>query len=198
MQTPAQGARLTSADRADPHVVDYLAATATVRRLEAELADARTAADTSAALMDAGAGDARGRLGRVAAAVGVEEQSLRNQRMRGKQPPARPARGATPRRVLTAAQYAAALTRADAGARAAHHQVPDPALDAVVSGAFAAVGLLSPPPNPEDGDGTVCTARYPDPDGEWWQCQEDPGHDGRHDAGGWAWSDDDPEAIPAR
>jgi hypothetical protein len=169
MQTPMQRGHLTSADQADPSVAAYLAAMTTVRRLEAELSDARAIADASAAAIETH-GQARGRLGRVAGALGVGEQSLHNQRQRGKNP-RRPVPREIRRRILT-----------------------DPALDAIVSGALAVVGLLTPPPAPDDDR---CTAQFADPDGEWVQCQEDPHDSGPHDSGDWQWRDDDPSAVPA-
>lgn len=190
-----QGGHLSSADQADPAVAAYLNAALAVRRLEGELDDARANADALLAAVDtAPAGETSGRLGRLAAHLGVKAQSLKNQRQRGKNPSQRraTARGIA-RRVLTDAEYEAALQRADTEAR---HQVPGPTLDAIVSGALAAVGLLTPPPEP-DGDGT-CTALFADPEGEWLRCREEPHGGGRHDAGEWAWGDDDPNTIPAR
>lgn len=82
MQIP--GGHLSAADLADPGVAGYLAATNEVRRLEKALADARVGADRSAAAMDTQTGQARGRLGRLAAHLGIKEQSIKNQRQRGK------------------------------------------------------------------------------------------------------------------
>ena len=191
MQTRIQGGHLSSVDKADPNVTAYLNAVIAVRRLEGELADARARADAFAAELDTH-GEARGRLGRVARELGVEEQSVKNQRQRGKNPRRAAPKGIT-RRVLTNAEYDTALGRADAEAR---HQVPGPTLDAIACGVLAAVGLLAPPPEPED-DGT-CTAQYPDPEGHWRQCQMEPHHAERHDAGGRGWDDDSPNAVPAR
>ncbi|MFE7415050.1 hypothetical protein [Streptomyces laurentii] len=64
-----------------------------------------------------------------------------------------------------------------------------------VSAALAVVGLLAPPP---ELDGDTCTALYADPSGQWWQCEDDPGHDGRHDAGEHTWTDADDDAYPAQ
>lgn len=75
---------LTASDQADPAVIGYLTATEDIRRLEKALAKARAGADAYAAAMDTQTGDARGRLVRLAAHLGVQEQSLRNQRQRGK------------------------------------------------------------------------------------------------------------------
>jgi hypothetical protein len=193
MQTH-RGGPLSDADRADPDVAAYLAAMATVRRLEAELTDARAIADERAAAMDAGAGEARGRLGRVAATLGVEAQSLQNQRQRGKHSRRAP-RGTIPRRILTPQEYEAALTRADTEAS---RQVPSPVLNAIVAGALASAGLLCPPPEPQGMDGQVCTAQVPDSEGEWRQCRLRPHAGDEHDAGGWQWTDSCPNAIPAR
>ena len=190
MQTQQSG-HLSDADRAEPTVAAYLAAAATVRRLEADLSDARAIADASAAALDVGAGEGRGRLGRVARELGIEEQTVQNQRQRGKHP-RRAVPNAVRRRVLTDAEYDTALRRADT---AAHHQVPGHVLDAIACGVLAAVGLLSPPPEP---DTDTCTAQWPDPEGEWWQCRQAPHPGGRHDAGDRDWSDDAPDAIPAR
>lgn len=72
--------------------------------------------------------------------------------------------------------------------------VPDEVVGQVVAEVLTAAGLLSPPPEP---DPETCTALWPDEYGDWWQCQDDSGHDGgRHDAGEFEWSDDHPEAIP--
>ncbi|MGW5401933.1 hypothetical protein [Streptomyces sp. NPDC003952] len=51
---------------------------------------------------------------------------------------------------------------------------------------------------PTDPDPDTCTARFADPDGGWWQCEQDPGHGTDGDGGGdWGWSDTDPDALPA-
>ncbi|MFE7517540.1 hypothetical protein ACFU8I_40875 [Streptomyces sp. NPDC057540] len=64
-----------------------------------------------------------------------------------------------------------------------------------MTAALAAAGVLAPPTDPSPD---TCTALFADPDGDWWQCQEDHGHDGRHDDGDWSWTDDEPDTIPAR
>jgi hypothetical protein len=79
-----QSAHLNDVDLADSNVVGYLDATDEVRRLEKALADARARADMFAAAMDTQTGETRGRLGRLAAHLGVKEQSLKNQRQRAK------------------------------------------------------------------------------------------------------------------
>jgi hypothetical protein len=79
-----RSAHLTDADQADPAVIGYLDATEEIRSLEKALAKARAGADAYVAAVDTQTGDARGRLVRLAAHLGVKEQSLKNQRQRGK------------------------------------------------------------------------------------------------------------------
>ncbi|MCY0961457.1 hypothetical protein [Streptomyces sp. H27-H5] len=103
----------------------------------------------------------------------------------------------TARRVVTEEQYQAAVREAGAIlSRAGAFAGEEPLADAVTA-VLAAVGLLVPPPEPELD---TCTAQFPDERGDWWQCLEDPGHEPAegHDAGDWSWSDDSPEAVPAR
>lgn len=98
------------------------------------------------------------------------------------------------RTILTGDQYKAARTAAAGALRSAGVGL-DTIGDAVAA-TLAAVGILTPPFKP---DPDTCTAMFADPDGDWWQCADDPGHDGKdHDAGDWGWSDDDPDAIPRR
>ncbi|MGW6569973.1 hypothetical protein [Streptomyces sp. NPDC054975] len=98
------------------------------------------------------------------------------------------------RTILTDDQYTAALKAA--GSVLGQGGVSSHWIDATVSATLAAVGLLSPPPTP---DPDTCTAMFADPDGEWWQCSDDPDHDGdSHDGGDWGWSDSDPDTIPRR
>ncbi|MER7498315.1 hypothetical protein ABT033_37720 [Streptomyces pharetrae] len=100
------------------------------------------------------------------------------------------------RTILTGDQYKAACTAAAGRLRAARVGADDVA-DAVAA-ALAAVGLLAPPFDP---DPDTCTAMFADPDGDWWQCQDDPDHDGTdHDGGDWGWNENDPNAdtIPRR
>ena len=102
------------------------------------------------------------------------------------------------RRIVTQAEYDTAYDRADTAARAAGVTVPHPALSDMVRGVLAAVGLLTPPPEPDTEAGT-CTAQFPDPEGEWWQCEQEPhGPDEGHDGGDWGWDDSAPNAVPAR
>lgn len=91
-----------------------------------------------------------------------------------------------PRRVLTNDEYEAAYLAAARSRRP---------IDGTLEAAFATVGVLTPPPPPEDD---ACTSLYADDDGTWWQCEEQPGHDGTHDCGDCAWTDDAPDAIPPR
>ena len=88
-----RSAHLTDADQQDPDVIGYLAATAEAKRLENALKDARAKADAHLAAMDTQAGAARGRLVRLAAHFRVKEQSLRNQRQRGRAATAAPGTG---------------------------------------------------------------------------------------------------------
>jgi len=83
-ETEGQAGSLSDADKADPAVAAYLDAVAKVRQLKKDLADAQADADRLAAAMEVQTGDARGRLERIAAHLDVKEQSLRNQRNRGK------------------------------------------------------------------------------------------------------------------
>lgn len=85
MQTP--GGHLSQTDLEDPHVAGYIAAAAEVRELERALTAARTRADAHSAAMDTTTGPARGRLGRIAAHLGMPEQTIKNQRQRAKRGP---------------------------------------------------------------------------------------------------------------
>ncbi|MFK0294794.1 hypothetical protein ACIQU6_30580 [Streptomyces sp. NPDC090442] len=103
----------------------------------------------------------------------------------------------TLRRIVTADEYDTAYSRAAAAAQAVGVTVPHPALHDAVRGVLAAVGLLTPPPEPDTTDGT-CTAQFADDEGQWWQCEMEP-HDPSegHDGGDWGWGDDAPNAVPA-
>ncbi|MFI9041617.1 hypothetical protein [Streptomyces sp. NPDC053726] len=101
------------------------------------------------------------------------------------------------RRIVTDDEHRAAYDGADAAARAAGVTVPHPTLSDMVREVLAAVGLLTPPPEPDTTDGT-CTALFPDPEGEWWQCEQEPhGPDEGHEGGDWGWEDSAPNAVPA-
>ncbi|MCX5161898.1 hypothetical protein OOK39_21895 [Streptomyces sp. NBC_00264] len=102
-----------------------------------------------------------------------------------------------PRRVLAEEEYDAVYRAAvDAlGPRMrhiGHHMTGD-----VVDATLAAVGILTPPPEP---DGDTCSALFPDPSGTWWQCLDVAGHDTDegHDAGDWTWPATAPNAIAPR
>ena len=80
-----KGGHLSDFDKADPGVVRSLDAIDQVeKRLKEALVDAQAKADVLAAEMETQAGPARGRTGRLAAHLGVKEQTLWNQRLRGK------------------------------------------------------------------------------------------------------------------
>jgi hypothetical protein len=98
------------------------------------------------------------------------------------------------RTVLTDDQYKAACSAAAGALRSAG--AGSVAIGDAVAAALATVGMLTPPFDP---DPDTCTAMFADPAGDWWQCADDPDHDGdSHDAGDWGWSDGDPDAIPRR
>lgn len=103
-----------------------------------------------------------------------------------------PAAPPTPRRILTDQEY-------DAAHLAAEREAPRSASIAeALAAAFATVGILTPPPEPEPD---TCTAMCADETGVWWQCEEQPGHDAGgdgHDGGDLWWSNDHPDAIPPR
>lgn len=82
MQTQVE--HLSEADKADPIVVRYVATMIEVQRLTKALGEAQAKADVLAAAIDTQTGETRGRLGRLAAHLGLKEQSIRNQRQRGK------------------------------------------------------------------------------------------------------------------
>jgi hypothetical protein len=91
------------------------------------------------------------------------------------------------RRILTEpefeAAYRAAVRTARPGAR-----IGSAILSDALAAALATVGILTPAPEP---DTDTCPAMFADPEGGWWQCQQDPGHDPAdgHDCGDWAWPD---------
>lgn len=99
------------------------------------------------------------------------------------------------RRVLSVEEYGAAVNAAceEAGALLYVSVAASLVVDVTVA-ALAAVGILTPAPEPDPAD---CTAQYPDPYGDWHQCQQRPGHGGRrHDSGEWDWVADAPNALP--
>ncbi|MEH0424774.1 hypothetical protein [Streptomyces sp. B21-083] len=103
----------------------------------------------------------------------------------------------TARKVISEERYASVVesTRHSLGKWA--QAMGEEKVEEFVTTVLAGVGFLPPPPNPEPGQ---CSAMYPDEVGDWWQCQEEPGHDPAdgHDSGEWGWPNDHPEAVPPR
>lgn len=109
-----------------------------------------------------------------------------------------------PYRVLTDEEYDAAYAAAREAAQGSGQTVPYAVLDEMARAMLAAVGVFTPAPEPEPD---ACTAMYlphdaeefgPDLLGQWQQCADEAGHDGRHDNGEVSWRDDLPGALPAR
>ncbi|MFE1070976.1 hypothetical protein ACFW5W_07070 [Streptomyces sp. NPDC058783] len=102
------------------------------------------------------------------------------------QAPAAPAQQTAPR-ILTDDEYAAAYVTASRNRGT---------IDDTLTAAFAAVGILLPPPPIEPG---TCPAQFAAPDGEWHQCADDLDHDPTdgHDNGEWTWDDGQQYATPA-
>jgi hypothetical protein len=94
------------------------------------------------------------------------------------------------RTILTDDQYNAAVKAAAGVLRSARADVGTVTITDTVAATLAAVGLLAPPFTP---DPDTCTAMFADPEGDWWQCADDPDHDPSdgHDSGEWGWSDGD-------
>jgi hypothetical protein len=93
-----------------------------------------------------------------------------------------------PRRILTEPEFDAAY-RAARGELGLHGpRIGSATLTEAVAAALATVGILTPAPEAEPD---TCPSMFADPDGGWWQCQQDTGHDPAdgHDAGDWSWSD---------
>ncbi|MFF9908770.1 VOC family protein [Streptomyces olivaceus] len=98
------------------------------------------------------------------------------------------------RKILSKDQYAAAYRAAEDALKP--NDIGSLVIDDMVTATLAAVDLLAPPFDPAPG---TCSAMFADPDGNWWQCQDDPDHDGDdHDAGDWGWSDGAPDTMPRR
>ncbi|MFD4021193.1 hypothetical protein [Streptomyces sindenensis] len=85
---------------------------------------------------------------------------------------------------------------------ARRHGVRGHVAEEIAYDALAAAGVFNEPPQPEPD---TCTAQYlphdpdayePDMLGVWQQCEDDPGHDGRHDAGEASWPEGAPGSIP--
>lgn len=100
-----------------------------------------------------------------------------------------------PRRVLTEAEYETAwkATRNTLGARAGH--IGTTGITDAITATLAAVGILTPPPEPEPD---TCPALFAALDGEWHQCADERGHDPAdgHDNGEWTWPDGETQARP--
>lgn len=94
----------------------------------------------------------------------------------------------TPRRVLTDPEWLTACQTTANRTGLALNQ----AADALAAG-LATLSILTPPPLLDDD---TCTAVCPDDQGDWWQCGLEPGHQGAHDCGDLAWTDDHPDAVP--
>ncbi|GAA0439287.1 hypothetical protein [Streptomyces luteireticuli] len=102
----------------------------------------------------------------------------------------------TARRVITENDYEDACARVLVVAERSGGTVRARDVEELVTAALAGVGVLIPPPAPEPG---TCTALFPDGDGYWVQCQEDPGHTGEyHVDGDYGWTDEHPDAVPAQ
>lgn len=97
------------------------------------------------------------------------------------QPTADEEQAQQPRRILTDDEWNATYRAAQRAGR--HGPLSD-----VLAATLATVGILTPAPEAEPD---TCPAMFADPDGDWWQCQQDTGHDPAdgHDAGDWSWSD---------
>ncbi|MYV63866.1 hypothetical protein GTW37_36700 [Streptomyces sp. SID4931] len=103
-------------------------------------------------------------------------------------------------RVLTAREMRAVRDAAHAAVR--RHGVRGHVAEEIAYDALAAAGVFNEPPQP---DPDTCTAQFlphnsdafePDVLGVWQQCEDDPGHDGRHDSGDTNWLDGAFGSIP--
>ncbi|MEU7153866.1 hypothetical protein AB0B15_38500 [Streptomyces sp. NPDC045456] len=103
----------------------------------------------------------------------------------------------TPREVLSEERYARLVQSARDALGTWARAMGEEKVHEVVVTVLASAGFLTPPSDP---DPETCSAMFPDEAGDWWQCQEEPGHDlsGGHDAGEWSWPDGHPEAVPPR
>ncbi|MGW7100452.1 hypothetical protein [Streptomyces sp. NPDC054838] len=100
---------------------------------------------------------------------------------------------ATARTVLSVDSYFGLI---DSAANA----IPGEAMSAedvmpIVDRALAWVGFLCPPPAPDHG---TCGSQWPNAEGEWVQCTQEPGHasDVAHNDGDFFWSDDAANVVP--
>lgn len=101
----------------------------------------------------------------------------------------------TARRILTEDEFDAAYraARAELGLHA--DRIGTYVIEAALSSALAAVGILPPPPDPEPNQ---CAALFADLTGDWRQCTEDPEHDpaSGHGDGEWSWPHGETYAVP--
>ncbi|MFB7461695.1 hypothetical protein [Streptomyces sp. NPDC056188] len=99
------------------------------------------------------------------------------------------------RRILTAAEDEAAYAAARGTLGRHGARIGSAVLDEALTAALAAVGTLTPAPEP---DPDTCPAMFADPTGEWQQCAGDPDHDpaNDHDNGEWTWPHGETYARP--
>ncbi|MFD7835648.1 hypothetical protein [Streptomyces sp. NPDC059761] len=101
------------------------------------------------------------------------------------------------RQVLSRNAYGELLANAKRDAKLTGYSVPGVTVEYIADHVLASVGLLCPPPEPEEG---ACGAQWPNPIGEWVQCGKDPGHEEEeHQDEGeeWLWKDGFPNAVSA-
>ncbi|GHB10151.1 hypothetical protein [Streptomyces chryseus] len=100
----------------------------------------------------------------------------------------------TARRVITEDEYQDAAKCVREAAGRSGPRLSRAATDDITATLLLSAGLLTPPPAPEPG---TCTALFPDDEGMWVQCEEEPGHaDTYHSDGEIEWTDEDPNAVP--
>ncbi|MGW9067957.1 hypothetical protein ACWGQT_00695 [Streptomyces yangpuensis] len=101
------------------------------------------------------------------------------------------------RQILSRNAYDELLADAKRDAMLTGFSVKSVAVEYIVDRALAGVGLLCPPPPPEEGS---CGAQWPNPIGEWVQCGRANRHweqDHQDEGEEWTWRDDFPNAVPA-
>ncbi|MFE0641282.1 hypothetical protein ACFW2Y_06670 [Streptomyces sp. NPDC058877] len=94
------------------------------------------------------------------------------------------------RRVLTIAEQDALwATIAHLVGSAGHRPVPFPVVRTVVRATLNEFSLLLPPPAPDPG---MCSSRFADHQGLWWQCRKPRHHNPTegHAAREWIWADE--------
>jgi hypothetical protein len=94
-------------------------------------------------------------------------------------------------KVIDADAYEKAIRAVRQTGYNAGQQITDYIAQALVDATLSAVGLICPPPKPEKD---ACTSMLATADG-WYQCEDDPGHEGGHDGGDWGWGSNDLNAI---